>query len=125
MQKHIILPAIITILLLSTIPLCYGAYTGLDTDDDVPDLTISTGNSTADAIVNFILGTMSNFIEILYDAFLKVPFSVLANSWLVVYNSLLGWGLGSPTAWAIATLLFIITLGIGISLFFKIIDILA
>jgi len=123
MNKYILAIILTIILALSIQPIVLCNYTGLDDENDVPDLNnFNTGNQITDGIINFFLGTLSNFGEILYDAFLKVPFSVLANSWLVVYNSLLYWGLGSPTAWAIATILFITVFGVGIAIFFKIID---
>ena len=93
-------------------------YRGLDYDDDVPDMSnIDVGNDIANAIINFLLGTITSVMEVLFDALIKAPYWALMASWTVVYNAFLGWGLAAPFAWALSTLLFMmlfIFVGFGI-----------
>ena len=107
-----------------TIKLAYCGYTGLDEDDDIYDLSFSTGDPTIDNILNFALGALSSFIEILYDALLKTPLLILSYAWIETYNGLIGWGLAGPLAWASSVLLFLGTAAIGTYVIMWLIDVL-
>ena len=113
----ILLVILIASLILTSVPVAYCGYTGLDNKDDVPDSNnIDTGNNIADTILNTIIGILTSIAEVLFDAILKAPFYALQGAWQTVYNALLSWGIAAPLAWAISTLLFIGAFAIGFTL---------
>jgi len=127
MQRRILLVLLTAMLLTGycfmAAPKVLAGYSGLDSDDDIPDMnTIDTGNDIADSILNFFLGTITSLVEVFYDALIKAPFWALAGAWTVVYNAFLGWGLAAPFAWALASLLFIFAFALGILALVQLLD---
>ncbi len=80
---------------------------GIDGVDDIIMPAVSTGDTTVDSILNFVLSFFGAIVEVLYDAFVKGPMLALWGAWGVVYTALLSWNIAAPMAWAISTLLFV------------------
>jgi len=109
----ILLVILIASLILTTVPIAYCGYAGLDNRDDVPDINIDTGNDMADNIINSFLGIFTSLAEILFDAIFKAPFNALYGAWQSVYNALIGWGIVAPAAWTLSTFMFVMGFTLG------------
>jgi len=110
----ILLVILIASLILTSIPIAYCGYSGLDNRDDVPDINIDTGNAMADSFLNSFLGIFTSLAEVLFDALFKAPFNALYGAWQSVYNALIGWGLVAPVAWILSTFLFVMGFTLGL-----------
>jgi len=113
-RKPIILLVILIASILTSIPIAYCGYTGLDNRDDVPDINIDTDNDLADSIINSFLGIFTSLAEVLFDVIFKAPFNALYGAWQSVYNALIGWGLVAPAAWILSTFLFVMGFLLGL-----------